>query len=113
MTYVVKDLLDALFQDTTRLMESLANKNGGQFTSQQFIKALVQQPTKQRLYVELLYRCLASDGNPSPFNAAHQHLGWKLSEMAQKAGYDGPHDEGRIETDIFGNPTGRIVYRKK
>ena len=110
MAYTVKDVLEELFDGATDVMETLCEKHGGEFTSQQFLKHVAQQ--KQTVYIELLNRCTAHP-SASPFNAAHQHIGNKLSEIAQKAGYDGPHDEGRTETDIFDNPTGRIVYRKK
>ncbi|MBZ0299672.1 MAG: hypothetical protein K8J31_08035 [Anaerolineae bacterium] len=108
-TYQVKDVLETLFRDALTVMEVLCKKNNGEFTSQQFLKHVAQQ--NQGIYIELLNRCLEHP-SASPFNAAHQHIGNKLSEIAQKAGYDGPHDEGRTETDIFDNPTGRIVYRK-
>lgn len=91
MAYTVKDVLEVLFKDAPQVMESLSAKSG-EFTSQQFLKQIAQQ--NQQAYVELLNRCLQSTGNPSPFNAAHQHIGNKLSEVARKAGYDGPHDEG-------------------
>jgi hypothetical protein len=106
--YEVKDVLEKLFKDAYSVMEKLAAKNGGVFTSQQFLKHIAQQ--NQVVYIELLNRCLAHPA-ASPFNAAHQHIGSKLSEVARKAGYDGPFDEGRTETDIFGHPTGRTVYR--
>jgi hypothetical protein len=67
-------------------MDELSTKHNGQFTSQQFIKVIAQR--NQPAYIELLYRCLQSEGNPSSFNAAHQHIGGKLSELAQKACYD-------------------------
>lgn len=109
MSYTVKDVLDQLFKDAPRIMEQLAAKNGGQFTSQQFLKFVAQQ--NQKAYIELLTRCLAHPA-ASPFNAAHQHIGGKLTEVALKAGYDGPYEEGRTETDIFDNPTERKVYRR-
>jgi hypothetical protein len=110
MAYVVKDILDQLFKDGLNVMDDLSRKHGGQFTSQQFFKVIMQK--NQSLYIELLTRCLAHPDN-MPFNIAHQHLGKKLREVAVKAGYDGPFDEGRTEIDIFDNPTDRTVYRKK
>ncbi|MBI5670657.1 MAG: hypothetical protein HZC41_21910 [Chloroflexi bacterium] len=110
MAYEVKDVLDKLFKDASRIMDELTIQNGGEFTSQQFLKYVAQH--NQAAYIELLNRCLAHPA-ASPFNAAHQHIGNKLSEVARKAGYEGPFDEGRTETDIFDNPTGRIVYRSR
>jgi hypothetical protein len=107
MSYQVKDVLDNFFDGSEAIMRQLSAKTG-EFTSQQFLKHVAQQ--KQEIYIELLNRCLAHP-NASPFNAAHQHIGNKLSELAQKAGYHGPDKQGRTETDIFGNSTERVVYR--
>lgn len=110
MSYTVKDVLDQLFMNADQLMTELAAKNGGQFTSPQFVKAVAQR--NQEVYIELLNRCLAHP-SASPFNAAHQHIGHRLSSEARKAGYEGPVNEGRTETDIFNQPTDRMVYRRK
>ena len=110
MAYVVKDVLDRLFINADQLMAELADKYGGEFTSAQFVKAVAQR--NQAIYIELLNRCLAHP-EASPFNAAHQHIGNRLSSEARKSGFDGPHDEGRTELDIFDNPTGRVVYRRR
>lgn len=91
-------------------MAELAKENGGEFTSAQFVKAIAQR--NQESYIELLNRCLAYP-EASPFSAAHQHIGIRLSIEASKAGYDGPSNEGRTETDIFDNPTRRVVYRQR
>lgn len=108
-SYTVKDLLKAFFEDAESVMAFLADKHGGEFTSQQFIKYMAQK--KQDIYIEILYRC-REHAEASPFNAAHQHIGNTLRSEAQKAGYEGPHRAGTTEIDVFGNPTTRVVYRQ-
>lgn len=107
--YVVKDVLDKLFADAAAVMDKLSASRGS-FTSQQFIKHVAQK--NQHDYIELLNRCL-NHPDASPFNAAHQHLGHSLMYAAKRAGYGDPVDEGNTETDIFDNPTDRIVYRRQ
>lgn len=106
--YTVSDVLHTLFADAHALMQDLS-KTTGSFTSQQFFKQLAQR--NQVAYIELLQRCLGHEA-ASPFNAAHQHLGKKLSEEAAKWGYTQSKDPLHSETDIFGNPTARIVYTR-
>lgn len=107
--YEVKDVLETLFKDADQVMAALSARTG-EFTSQQFLKHVAQQ--NQAVYIELLNRCLKHPA-ASPFNAAHQHIGGKLSEVAQKAGYIGPDKQGQKETDIFDNPTEKVVYKRK
>jgi hypothetical protein len=98
----VAEELDVLFENALEVMESL----GSEFTSQEFVKRIAQR--NQRAYVELLWECRDRDGI---FNAAHEHIGGRLSQVAQKNGYE-MTKEGRTELDIFGNSTGRVVYRR-
>jgi hypothetical protein len=101
MAYTVKDVLDELFKDADHIMQQFGDK----FTLKQFLQTVSQE--KQARYIELLYRC---KDDTSPFNAAHRHFGQKLSEVAQKAGYNRIED-GYVE-DIFGNRTRNVIYRK-
>lgn len=113
MAYTVKEFLDILFEDAEEVMQMLSDQNGGEFTSQQFIKHVAQK--HQVAYVQLLNRCLEHpEAIPYgiPFNIAHQHMGGSLSAVAKRAGYEGPFKEGQTETTIFGDPTDRVVYRK-
>lgn len=106
--YTVADVLQTLFANAGALMEELSAADGS-FTSQKFLKQLAQR--NQYAYIELLQRCTAHpDG--SPFNIAHQHIGKKLSVEAPKFGYTRSEDVTRTETDIFDNPTGRVIYTR-
>ncbi len=98
----IAEKLDTLFSNAAEVFDSL----GDEFTSQQFVKQIAQR--NQRAYVELLWECRDRDGI---FNAAHEHIGGRLSTVAQKAGYK-MTKQGRTEIDIFGNPTGKVVYTR-
>ena len=105
-SYEVKDVLVILFENADALMEELSAESG-EFTLKQFLHKATRH--NQEAYIELLRRCIAHP-SATPFNAAHQHFGNKLSELAQKSGYK-RFKEGTVN-DIFGNQTKNIVYRK-
>jgi hypothetical protein len=105
--YEVKDVLADLFDDAEAVMAELSEETG-EFTLKQFLQTVTQR--KQVAYIELLNRCRAHP-TASPFNAAHQHFGNRLSHLAQQAGFKRVED-GYTE-DIFGNPTKKIVYRRQ
>jgi hypothetical protein len=107
--YTVTDVLHTLFANAAALMEELSAANGS-FSSQSFLRQLAQR--NQYAYIELLQRCTAHPEG-KPFNIAHQHIGKKLSIEALKLGYTRSEDVTGTETDIFGNPTGRVVYTRK
>jgi hypothetical protein len=90
MSYTVKDAQD--------VMEEL----GSEFTLKAFLQTVTQH--RQKEYIDLMYRC---KDETSPFNAAHRHFGQKLSEIAQKAGYDFI-EEAYVE-DIFGNRNRNVI----
>ena len=105
--YEVKDVLARMFEDADDLMHELS-AGTGEFTFKQLLRTVTQR--NQLSYIELLQRCTQHPNNPSPFNAAHQHIGQKAAEVAQKAGFE--RDEDGYTEDIFGNSTKNIVYRK-
>ena len=107
-SYVVADVLDDLFNDAHSLMAELSAQDGT-FTLKQFLQAATQR--NQPAYIALLNRCLA-DPAVSPFNAAHRHFGQRLSLVAQQAGYQ-RETISKGDTDIFGNPTDAVIYRKE
>jgi hypothetical protein len=103
----VAEKLDMLFASAVEEMEILTEEPGGEFTSQQFIKRLAQR--NQRAYVGLLWERRDRVGI---FNAAHEHIGGRLSQVAQK-NHNELIKQGRTEVDIFGNPTGKVIYRRR
>jgi hypothetical protein len=109
---VVKDLTDALLADLEQIMRTLCEQNQqrtGHYecTSQEILKTVVQ--AQQDLYVQLLERCRQHYPGYI-FNKAHQYIGHAISWQAQRLGYTSTK-EARDETDIFDNPTTRVVYR--
>jgi hypothetical protein len=106
--YEVKDVLAVMFEHADDIMAELSADSGA-FTFKRFLQTITQR--NQLSYIELLQRCTKHPNNPSPFNAAHQHIGSKTAEVAQKAGFARVED-GYVD-DIFGNRTKNIVYRKR
>lgn len=95
--YEVKDVLAVMFEHADDLMDELSAESG-KFTFKRFLQTVTQR--NQSAYIELLQRCTAHP-SASPFNAAHQHIGTKLSNLATQAGFE-RFEEGYVE-DVFDN----------
>ncbi len=101
--------LDVIFRDASALMDRLSAETG-EFTNQQFLKAAVQR--NQGSYIDFLSAVKAERGEEFVFNTVHQAIGKRLSDEARRAGFT-RLDGGRTELDIFGSPTGKVIYRRE
>ena len=107
-----KDLTDIMLENADATMEhlcaeTLRGTGRNEFTSQQFLKHIVR--LHPDAYVQLLERCRIHFPDYI-FNKAHECIGREIARRAEKAGYS-KSKEGSTETDIFDNPTGKVVYR--
>lgn len=114
---VYKPYLDLMFEDSLERMERLSNNDTQSFTSQQFLKDVARE--KSLTYIDFLshiklHLIRTKDRDYAQtwvFNLVHQSIGGRLSRNARAAGYlqiKGKRDE----TDIFGNPSNRVTYRR-
>lgn len=112
--YHFKDLADEILLDFEAEAENLCKKNIEEsglngFTSQQLLKRVIQK--HQDTYIEWLVR--ARPHFPGfIFNKVHEDLGRMISVYANRHGYQ-KRAEGRTETNIFDDPTDRVVYYKE
>ena len=112
--YHYKDLADEMLANfrsyASELCEANERKTGRyEFSSQQMLKKIAQQ--NPDAYIRWLERCRVRFPDYI-FNKTHEDLGRAIARRAEKAEFE-KFEEGRTETDIFDNPTGRITYRPK
>ena len=117
MDYHYKDLAAILFARFEDYARELCERNQRdpntaryEFTSQQMLKKAAQQ--NQDAYVQWLERSRVRFPNEI-FNKAHEDIGREISRRAEQAGFEKIIEQGRSETDIFGNPTRRVTYKPK
>lgn len=111
--FMVKDLTDILLQDIDAMMRELcaaAEERSGraECTSQEILKRAIQK--QQDAYVQLLERCRTRYPDYI-FNKAHEFIGHAIATKAARLGYE-RSKEDRSETNIFDDPTDRVVYRR-
>ena len=104
-----KPHLDAIFEDAKHLMWQLSAKDG-YFTNYAFLRRACQK--HQGAYVELLKEVLDHRGDQYLFNLAHQSIGQRLSNEAQKAGYKQDKTSGLVEHNIWGDEEKAVVYHR-
>lgn len=112
--YHYKDLADQMLENFDTYAREICEANEREtghyeFTSQQMLKKAAQQ--NQDTYVRWLEQCRIHFPDYI-FNKTHEDLGRAIARRAEQAGFD-KFEEGRTETDIFDNPTGRVTYRQK
>jgi hypothetical protein len=107
-----KPYLDQVFEDAEQLMWDLSEATG-YFTNHAFLRSAFQR--KQAAYIGLLNAALVDNPDKENlFNQVHLHVGRRLSDVAQKAGYQQDKNADVQEVNIWGDDASQtvVVYQR-
>jgi len=106
-----KPFLDVIFGSAERLMWDLSAESG-EFTNYEFLRRACQK--QQGAYANFLKTVLDTRGEAFLFNIVHENIGNRLSSEAVKLGYEQDKNPPPSvqETNIWGDPSKPIVYRR-